>query len=61
MFGHRDRRHSQLDGLIEDLIDAAGAVEQRVLGVEMEVDEVGRGLNPHHSHSMVEGGFELMS
>jgi hypothetical protein len=27
----------------------------------VKVDEIGHGLNPHHSHSMVDGGLELMS
>jgi hypothetical protein len=43
------------DGFVEQFVDAAGAVEQRELGVQMEVNEV------HHSHSMVDGGFDEMS
>ena len=40
MLGDRHRRHLQLHRLVEHLLDPAGAVEQRVLGVEMEMDEV---------------------
>ena len=63
MLGDRDRRHLQRDGLIEQLVDAARAVEQRELGVQMEVDELrhATALHAHHSHSIVDGGFELMS
>ncbi len=52
----RNRRHLQPDGLVEQFVDPARAVEQRVFGVEVEVNELG-----HHSHSIVEGGLELMS
>ena len=55
MLGDRDRRHLQLDRLIEQLVDPARAVEQRELGVQVEVDELA------HSHSIVDGGFEVMS
>ena len=40
VLGHRERRHLQLHRLVEQLVDAAGAVEQRELGVQMEVDEL---------------------
>ena len=60
VLGDRHRRHLQLDRLVEQFFDPAGAVEQRVLGVQMQVDEVGHRL-PGYSHSMVDGGFELMS
>ena len=70
---------------IEQLVDPAGAVEQRELGVQVKVDEVShreryaeycRSLTPNivsqrfralrlpialYSHSIVDGGFELMS
>ena len=55
VLGDRERRHLQLDGFVEQFVDAACAIEQRELGVEMEVDEFA------HSHSMVEGGFDEMS
>ena len=71
VLGDRHRRHLQLHRLVEQLLDPAGAVEQRVLGVQMEMDEVGHGdayagipavqLTPFYSHSIVDGGFELMS
>jgi hypothetical protein len=40
VFRHRQRRHVQPRRLVEQLVDSACAVEQRVLGVEVEVDEV---------------------
>ena len=55
VLGDRDRRHLQLDGLIQQFVDAARAVEQRELGVQVKVDELA------HSHSIVEGGFDEMS
>ena len=75
VLGHRQRRHLQRGGLVEQFVDAAGAVEQRELGVEMEMDELShRALTPSgrrdpgrgarirtYSHSIVAGGFELMS
>ena len=91
VLGDSQRRHLQRRCLIEQLVDAAGAVEQRVLGVQVEVDELThrRGSGPglgvsggvgtvnalvlvpgprspfpcseSYSHSMVLGGFELMS
>ena len=57
MLGDRRRRHPELHDLVEQLLDAARAVEQRELGMQVQVDEVRR----HYSHSIVEGGFELMS
>ena len=55
VLGDRERRHLQLDRFVEQLVDAAGAVEERELGVQVEVDEV------RHSHSIVDGGFDEMS
>ena len=62
VLGHGERRHLQLDRFVEQLVDAAGAVEQRELGVQVEMDEL-RAINPvrAHSHSIVEGGFDEMS
>ena len=57
---HRHRRHLEANHLVERLPDPAGAVEQRVLRVQVQVHEVGHGVRTY-SHSMVEGGFELMS
>jgi hypothetical protein len=37
----RYRRHLQLHRMIEQLLDAARAVEKRVLRVEVKVNEVG--------------------
>jgi hypothetical protein len=41
VLGNRHRWHMQLDGVVEQFVDSAGAVEQRVLSVQMQVDEVG--------------------
>ena len=40
VLGDGERRHAQLLRLVEQLLDAAGAVEQGELRVEMEMDEV---------------------
>ncbi len=56
VLGDGERRHVQLNRAVEQLFDAAGAVEERVLRVQMQMDELG-----HYSHSIVDGGFELMS
>ena len=40
VLGHGERRHLQLDRFVEQLVDPAGAVEQRELGVEVEMDEL---------------------
>ncbi len=40
VLGHRQRRHLEPGSLVEQLIDAARAVEQRELGVTMKVNEV---------------------
>jgi hypothetical protein len=40
VLGHRQRRHLQLDRFVQELVDAAGAVEQRELGMKVKVDEV---------------------
>ncbi len=41
VLGNRERRHLQLDRAVEQLLDAAGTVEQRVLRVQVQVDELG--------------------
>ena len=41
MLGHRQRRHLQLRRAVQQLPDAARAVEQRELRVQVQVDEVG--------------------
>ena len=40
VLGHCQRRHLQLHCLIEQLVNPAGAVEQRELRVEVKVDEL---------------------
>ena len=51
--GDGQRLHAHARRLLDQLVDVAGPVEQAVLGVEVEVDELGRA----HSHSMVDGGL----
>jgi formate C-acetyltransferase len=41
VLGDGDRRHVQLRRLVQHLVDAAGAVEERKLGVKMQVNEIG--------------------
>ena len=55
VLGDRERRHVELDRFVQQFVDAACAVEERELGVQVQVDEV------RHSHSIVDGGFEEMS
>src|SRR5207247_10721038 len=58
----RDRGQAQILRLLDELLELRGAVEEAVLGVDVEVNELAvlhRG--PAHSHSMVDGGFEEMS
>ena len=43
---------------LDQLVEAAGAVEQAVLGVQVQVDEVRLRA---HSHSIVDGGLLLTS
>ena len=40
VLGDRERRHLQLDRFVEQLVDAAGAVEQRELGVQVKMNEL---------------------
>ncbi len=39
VIGQRDRRHLELGGPLDEIRDPAGPVEDRVLGVDVEVDE----------------------
>ena len=66
VLGDRERRHLQARRLLQQLVDAAGAVEQRIFGVQVQVDEITHGpgqlwARSAYSHSIVDGGFELMS
>ena len=45
VLGDRNRRHLQLDRLIEQLVDAAGAVEQRKLGVQVKMNEFSHAID----------------
>ena len=46
VLGDGQRRHLELLRLIEQLVDAARTIEQRELGVEVQVDELRHGLFP---------------
>jgi hypothetical protein len=59
VIGERDRGHVERLGALEQRVDLDGTVEQRVLAVEVQVDERS-GRHPY-SHSIVAGGFEEMS
>jgi hypothetical protein len=39
VLGDRQRRHLETRRLIEQLVDAARAIEQRILGVQMKMNE----------------------
>jgi hypothetical protein len=39
VIGHRHRRHALLGGRAHEIVDPAGAIEHRVLGVDVQVDE----------------------
>jgi hypothetical protein len=56
VLGDRQRRHLELDRFVQQLVDPAGAVEKRKLGVKVKVNEFSA-----HSHSIVDGGFDEMS
>ena len=49
VIGERHRRHAQLLGPLDQLADPAGAVEQRVLAVHVEMDEGGGHVWPDSS------------
>src|SRR4030095_10319837 len=62
VIGERDGGEAKLLRLVDQLVELGGAVKQAVLGVDVEMDELGvlhRG--PGYSHSIVDGGFEEMS
>jgi hypothetical protein len=42
VLGDGERRHLELDRFVEQLVDATGAVEERELGVQVEVNELRR-------------------
>jgi hypothetical protein len=41
MVGHCDRRHAQPFHTLAKLFDVAGAIEQGVIGMQVQVDELG--------------------
>ncbi len=40
VIGHGDGRHPELFHAMDELFDVAGAVKERVIGMEMQVDEL---------------------
>jgi hypothetical protein len=60
VLGHGERGHAEAGRLFDQLVDAARPIEERELRVEVKVDELRHDLLPY-SHSIVDGGFELMS
>ena len=70
VLGDGQGRHLELLRLIEQLVDAARTIQQRELCVKVQMDELRHAIptaslpslrSGSHSHSIVEGGFELMS
>jgi hypothetical protein len=66
VLGDSERRHLQFHRTVEQFLDPARAVQQRVLRMKMQMNEISHGdrakrLLPFYSHSIVDGGFELMS
>ncbi len=55
MVGERDGGLAQLDGAFHQAVDFAGAVEQAVVGVDVEVDEI-RGGDRHDAGKARAGG-----
>src|ERR1700704_5065594 len=51
VLGDRNRRHLQRDGLIEDLVNPARAVEEGKLGMEMEMNELSHDLGTQSPRS----------
>ena len=52
VLGHGERRHLQLHRFVEELVNAAGAVEERELGMKMQMNELVHAAIPTRS-SMV--------
>ncbi len=62
VIGQGDRGELELLGLVDQLLELGGAVEQAVLGMHVQVDEFAvLHRAPGHSHSIVEGGLDEMS
>ena len=57
--GNGNRRHTGPRNGLDQRLYPDQPIHQRVLGMQVQVDEVGHG--PAYSHSIVDGGFELMS
>ena len=61
MIGEGQGGKAEVLGALDELLEPGRAIEQAVLGVDVEVDEIGGLFTRSHSHSMVLGGFEEMS
>ena len=64
--GERDGRELEVLGLLDEFLELRGAVEEAVLGMDVQMDEVAvldrtLLLEADHSHSIVDGGFVEMS
>src|SRR5262249_14575823 len=58
----RDGRELQLLGLVDQLLELGGAIEQAVLRMHVQVDAFAvLHRAPGYSHSIVEGGLDEMS
>jgi hypothetical protein len=57
MIGHGNGGHAGLFGLFRESLVTAGAVQQAESGMQVKMNE----LRHVYSHSMVAGGFDVMS
>ena len=44
LVGHGDSRHAQFLHSLDEFLDVAGAVEHRVVGMQVQVNELGHGF-----------------
>src|SRR5262249_2945401 len=49
VIGHRDRRHAEFLHPVHKLLDVASAVEHRVVGMQVQMDELGHGYRLYQS------------
>ncbi len=63
--GERDGGEAEVLGLLDELLEARGAIEEAVLGMHVQVNEVGVLFHvvpvTFYSHSMVLGGLDEIS
>jgi hypothetical protein len=43
VIGHGDRGHAKLFGALAEFVHIAGAVEHRIISMQMKMDELGHG------------------